>query len=103
MVGHNAARLDLPSTWRIHNVFHVSLLRPYHARNTSRPVPLPSVVDGLPSYEVESIISHRDLKVGSHTVRQYLVKWQGFLDEHNSWETVDDLPEAAISSYLARR
>ena len=29
-VGAQAYRLALPTTYRIHNVFHVSLLEPYH-------------------------------------------------------------------------
>jgi len=32
-VGTQAYRLWLPPTWQVHNVFHVSLLKPYHHRN----------------------------------------------------------------------
>jgi hypothetical protein len=102
MVGPNAARLALPATWRIHPVFHVSLLRPYTAtaEHPAHPRRLPRVVDGLPDYTVQSLISHRDLKVGSRITRQYLVKWQDLPDSHNSWETAEQLPDAVVADYI---
>lgn len=99
MVGINAAQLDLPSTWNIHNVFHVSLLKQYHSRADSTPVPLPTVVDGLPSYQVDKILSHRDKPIGSSTTREYLVQWVGFSPDYNSWESPEALPPSILQSY----
>jgi len=55
-------RLELPSTWRIHNAFHTSLLSPYHETkvhgiNYSEPVP--ELIDGEPEWEVEAILDSR--------------------------------------------
>ena len=58
-VGSSAYRLGLPSTVKIHQVFHVSLLEP-HVPNTfpGRVVaPPPAIqVDGVPEFEVQSWI-----------------------------------------------
>ena len=53
--------LHLPSTWKIHDVFHASLLSSYketeiHGPNFSKPPP--DLIDAEEEYEVEQIISH---------------------------------------------
>jgi hypothetical protein len=59
-----AYQLRLSVAWRIHDVFHVSLLSPYremtaHGPNFSRP---PSeLVDGEEEYQVERIMGHRKM------------------------------------------
>jgi hypothetical protein len=80
-------QLRLPVAWRIHNVFHASLLLPYHETTThgpnfSRP-PL-ELIDGEEEYQVECIMGHR--KTGWGTKLQYLVKWVGYPDSDNTWE-----------------
>ncbi len=56
-----AYRLELPSNWRIHNVFHASLLTPYHEMTAHSPNftrPPPDLIDGEEEYEVEQIVAH---------------------------------------------
>lgn len=88
---------------RMHNVFHVSLLKPYRRDGRVQPPPIPIVVDGEEWFTVERILSHRDIEVNikrrtkhspakTKQLRQYLVKWLGYGDEHNSWE-----PEEGVS------
>jgi hypothetical protein len=55
-------QLALPSQWRIHNVFHTSLLTPYketeeHGENFMQP-PL-ELIEGQEEYEVEQIVNSR--------------------------------------------
>jgi len=55
-------RLKLPEQWKIHNVFHASLLTPYieteiHGKNFTEPPP--DLIDGQEEYEVDDIIAHR--------------------------------------------
>ena len=61
-VGTSAYRLDLPTSLKIHPVFHVSLLEP-HVGNPfpgrQIPPPPPLVVDGEPEYEVASVLDSR--------------------------------------------
>ena len=81
-----AYRLLLPNNWRIHDVFHASLLTPYretgnHGPNFSRPPP--DLVDGEEEQEIERIINHR--RYGRAQKLQYLIKWKGFPDSDNEW------------------
>ena len=53
--------LDLPPRWKIHNVFHATLLTPYqetaeHGPNDERLAP--DLVEGEEEYKVESILQH---------------------------------------------
>lgn len=55
-------RLKIPARWRIHPVFHASLLTPYtetevHGPSFSRPPP--DLIDNQEEFEVEAIIAHR--------------------------------------------
>ena len=81
-----AYRLELPPSMPIHNVFHVSLLKPYHDDGKRQPPPPPALVDTELEYEVEQILLHRERKIGKRKVIDYLVKWVGYDVEHNTWE-----------------
>jgi hypothetical protein len=80
-------QLRLPVAWRIHDVFHASLLLPYrettaHGPNFSRP-PL-ELIDREEEYQVECIMGHRNMGRGKKL--QYLIKWKGYPDSDNTWE-----------------
>jgi hypothetical protein len=87
-----AYQLRLPVAWGIHNVFHVSLLSPYHETathgpNFSRP-PL-ELIDREEEYQVERIMGH--WRMGRGNKLQYLVKWVGYPDSDNTWEPVTQI------------
>ena len=65
------------------------------------PPPLLEIIEGETEYVVEQILAHRDVGRGKRTKRQYLVKWEGYSDEHNSWEPLRHLTncEDAIQEY----
>jgi Chromo (CHRromatin Organisation MOdifier) domain len=91
------SQLSLPMSWNIHPVFHNSLLTPFietsaHGPNFTRPPP--DLINGEAEYEVEAIRSHRHF--GKNKRLQYLLKWKGYPEADNTWESEDQLnaPEA---------
>jgi hypothetical protein len=87
-----ASQLDLPASWNIHPIFHNNLLTPYietnaHGPNFTRPPP--DLIDGKAEYEVETIRSH--CHFGKNKRLQYLLKWKGYPEADNTWESEDQL------------
>jgi hypothetical protein len=85
-------RLELPTQWSIHSVFHTDLLTPYretitHGSNYIRPPP--ELIDGEEQYTVENILDVR--RFGRRRKLQYLVKWDGYPDSENQWVDKDDV------------
>jgi hypothetical protein len=85
-------RLELPTQWSIHPVFHIDLLTPYHetpihGANYQRPPP--DLVEGEEEYEVETVLASR--RFGRGKKLQYLVKWKGYPDSDNQWINKEDI------------
>lgn len=95
-IGLVAYRLELPPNLRMHNVFHVSLLKQYHKDTRSVLPPPPELIDDSLEHEVDSILDHRDTKQGDKTIREYLVQWKGYGPEYNLWEPEDNLENCPI-------
>jgi hypothetical protein len=84
-----AFELELPPQYKVHPVFHASLLKEYKESvyTEYRPPPPLEWLDGDPVYEVEKILLHRDRRIGGgRTRREYLIKWKGYPVEHNTWQ-----------------
>jgi hypothetical protein len=82
-------QLELPHQWKIHNVFHASLLTPYIETELYRPnypEPPPEIVEGDPEFEVKQIVGLR--RVGKKKTLQYKIHWKGYSTTHDSWEPV---------------
>ena len=77
-VGDVAYKLELPTDWRIRDVFHVSQLKPVVSQVE---VEGAIEVDGAQEFEVERILGHRVVR----GTWEYLVKWKGYGDYENSW------------------
>ena len=67
------------------------------------PPPLPIVVDGALEYEVERVLLHRSQSSGRMKVYDYLIKWQGYGPEHNSWKPKSNLLRLLIDEYWTLR
>ncbi|CAI7857213.1 unnamed protein product [Closterium sp. NIES-54] len=97
-------RLRLPDTWKLHNAFHVQLLKPYKDPNQQfqgrrLPPPPPVVVQDEPEYEVERVLTHRR-RVGK--TLEFLLRWKGYDPTEDSWVAEADMGNArrALKDYL---
>jgi hypothetical protein len=85
-------RLELPTQWSIHPVFHIDLLTPYkettmHGPNFTQPAP--ELIDGEEEYSMEKILDSQ--RFGRRWRLQYLVKWEGYPNLDNMWVDKDDV------------
>jgi hypothetical protein len=96
-IGAVAYKLKLPPAWsKLHDVFHVSLLKKYHSNTRAAEKVTPPLDLNLDLEDkVEFVLRHRPLKVkvGRKTkqTREYLVKWLNKGFEHNTY-----VPEDAV-------
>ncbi|MCG8409648.1 MAG: chromo domain-containing protein, partial [Phycisphaerales bacterium] len=103
-IGQQAYRLALPDTWKIHNVFHVSLLKRFNAASLQEDQPVtpedaPEIEE--PFYEVEKILRWRKVKKRNQIIKQYLVLWKGFPVEDAQWIQAEQFSHPGqLQSYL---
>jgi hypothetical protein len=85
-----AVRLTLPRKWKIHNVFHVSLLEPYHSSELRQPADPAKVlreaddIEQSEEYDVEEIMASTERGRGNNKRVLYLVKWLDY-PERRDW------------------
>ncbi|KAL5744158.1 hypothetical protein ACOSQ2_027274 [Xanthoceras sorbifolium] len=95
-VGKVSYKVELPPRLKIHPVFHVSHLKPYHAdtedpsrRESSR---APTTVVTSYDKEVEEILADRVVrKRGVPRSSEYLIKWKGLPTSEATWEPKEAL------------
>ena len=90
-----AYRLQLPPSFKIHPVIHISHLKAnkdgtqdFPARPEYQPV-LPDIIDGKQHWEVEAILAHK--KQYGHL--SFLIKWAHHSDDYNDWVFAADLKQ----------
>ncbi|CAI7781430.1 unnamed protein product [Closterium sp. NIES-54] len=100
-------RLRLPASWKIHNAFHVQLLKPYQDPNklyTGRqpPPPPPVLVNDELEYEVEFVLAHRRRR---HGALEFLVRWKGYDPSEDIWVSEEDMSNAqrSLRDYLVKQ
>ena len=88
-----AYRLELPPHFKIHPVFHVSLLEPYKENTIpgrKQPPPPPITINDNLEYVVHQILDSR-----IHRGKlQYYVDWQGYSPAERTWEPASHLSHA---------
>ncbi|KAK3508032.1 hypothetical protein QTP70_010639 [Hemibagrus guttatus] len=91
--------LQLPPEYKIHPVFHVSLLKPHHPSvlpstepGKAKEPPLPLIVDDGAAYLVQDILDSR--RRGGYL--EYLVDWEGYGPEERSWVPRNDILNPSV-------
>ena len=95
-VGKVSYKVELPPRLKIHPVFHVSNLKPYHEdkEDPGRGISTraPTVVVTSYDKEVDYIMADRVLrKKNFQPYKEYLVKWKGLPESEASWEPENTL------------
>lgn len=94
-VGKVSYRLALPPDMRIHDVFHVSLLREFKESSTFKGRPVPRVYTYIPAHAgqgwfiVSKLVGYR--KRGR--MPQYKVRWENYGQEYDTWEPARHLQQ----------
>ena len=89
LVGKQAYKLELPKKWKIHDVFHVSLLEQDTTRKERvEKVPELDAGNNSKEYKIEAIwdsaVYAMELESGHLPGFYYLVAWKGYPDEENT-------------------
>ncbi|KAL1982820.1 hypothetical protein VTN96DRAFT_880 [Rasamsonia emersonii] len=89
-INKNAYELDLPPQFKVHPVFHIELLEPYHPpvpgqEENEEPEDLtrPTYVDGRKEYTVRAIT---DAVRDENDQIRFRVRWEGCDEEEDTWE-----------------
>ena len=95
-------QLELPSNFRAHPIFHVSMLKPYHPSPDEfagrAPLPTPLIFDDVADewvYGVDCILAHRR----RYRRNEYLVKWTNRPESEASWLPECDVGRPLIEAY----
>jgi hypothetical protein len=90
-IGEVAYKLELPSTSRVHPVFHVSQLKPCLGPGQQALPQLPSADDVL---QVPlQVLRRRVRQQGLRTIVQGLVQWSGKPESMATWEDLESLQQ----------
>ena len=111
-VGPNSYRLRIPGHWRMHNVFNISQLKPWHDNGMKHPPPPWTLLQGQTyEFEVDKILDHQHPAgltphkgMSQHDLRrfQFKVRWRFYGPEYDTWEPYLLLQNASesLSAYL---
>jgi hypothetical protein len=106
-IGTQAYRLELPDTWKIHDVFHISLLKPWREDTwreeiDEQPVPVLEQDEDV-EFEIERVLRWRYYKSGNLRKKEYLVVWKGYPLDDSTWLPGEDIrPKEHFENMIAR-
>ena len=95
-VGEVAYKLELQNTLKIHDVFHISLIKLYKTYDKVQPPPASILEDDELSFDVERVLTHEVRGSRMRPQNFYLIKWLRYGLEHNSCEPVKNLSSEVL-------
>ncbi|RYA66223.1 hypothetical protein DD598_29810, partial [Enterobacter cloacae complex sp. 2DZ2F16B1] len=95
-------RLKIPSHLKVHDVFHVSLLKPY-VYNPDHVLDDEQII--LPAQDVlqlqpRTILETRERKLRNRSIKEHLILWKDFPVEDATWEDETSLLKDYPSLFL---
>ena len=87
-VGPVVYELELPKGWKIHNVFHTSLLQPFRTFRWSSPQEVEDAeieVEANEPFDVEKLLRWRWAGPSGRRHKEFLVLWTGWSIDDASW------------------
>lgn len=91
-ISSHAFRLELPASWRIHDVFHISLLTPVKEDTIGgceHEKPPPEINEGEEYWKVSEIL---DSQCRNRRL-EYFIRWEEYGPKENKWEPADIMKE----------
>jgi len=85
-IGDVAYRLQLPAGARIHDVFHVGLLKKFHGEPPAQTPGLPPIQHGRVLVQPDSVLKGRFARGR----QELLVRWKGAPPAESSWVALED-------------
>ena len=101
-----AVQLELPPMMKVHDVFHLNLVKQYKSDGKVHPPePLVYEQDGSAQWEVDHLLADRIRKNvnGKSQITEYLVRWSGFGAEHDTWEPRANIHASLIQAYRTQK
>lgn len=89
-IGSQSYRLELPTHWKMHNVFHISLVKIWktssfvYVEQQGDSEDLEDPIEKV--YKVEEVLRWRKRKIGNKMTCEYLILWIGYPLEEATWE-----------------
>ena len=92
-INDQAYKLQLPPEIKVHNVFHISLLKRYIPDPTHILLDTQRIttLEGAIEIQPESILQTRVRQLRNRSINEYLIKWTGYPEEDATWEREDTL------------
>jgi hypothetical protein len=101
-----AYKLKLPASLKIHPVFHISLLQPWH-EDAEFPAHQPTLTRPPPvnedenRFKVDRLLDKRTRRYGRGQCVEYLVRWLGYGPEDDTWEPAANVDSDLIADFEA--
>ena len=102
-IGSQAYRLKLPESWKIHDVFHISLLKKWKTAvfRAENDEPIEELnVEEKKRDKIEKLLRWK--KMGRGQPHAYLVLWEGLPLEDATWESASYFNTQSLQSLLER-